>query len=361
MWDLLRFALAHDIPRPPRGYWTKKRVGKTVRMTRLPDPDQDDVIELRDAPRTKPAAAVDQAQAMAKDVLQANVPIELAETLHGAHRLVRQANPQLKSAETDEHHLIVPPSDAGLAVRVSKATLHRALRIMDALLNACERRGYPVSAGPQVEILGETVSFGIVEQLDKVREQPEEHDLDGRYEFGHSIFTSRRVLSGRLQLFVTSASYGSRHAWADSDKHRLEDCLNNVIAGLIRVAGRQKDTREAEQRREAARREDAQRWEEECRRVAELRRQYEHEQARVKAFVADVTHWTQARNLRDFIAAAAARHIEEHGAIGPDSEFAQWQKWAAEQADRLDPLCESPPSILDQPIPKEPDRPRWSW
>ena len=192
-------------------------------------------------------------------------------------------------------------------------------------------------------------------------EQPEDHDLEGRYEFGHSIFTSRRVLSGRLQLRVTSASYGSRHAWGDSDKHQLEDCLNNVIAGFIRVAGRQKEAREAELKREAARREEAERHKEECRRIAEVRRQYEDEQARVKTLFADALSWTQARDLRDYIAAAATRHVEQHGAIEPDSEFAQWQTWASQQADRLDPLCESPPSILDQPIPKEPERSRWSW
>ena len=344
---LAKICRTHDIPCPPRGYWAKKRVGISVRKTRLPNPDQDDPIELRDAPGATPETSIDHAYAMAKDVLQANVPIELAETLHGAHKLVRQANPQLKSAEMDEHELIVPPSDAGLDVQVSKASLHRALRIMDALLKACEQRGYPVSAGPQVEILGEKVSFGILEQLDTVREQPEEHDLDGRYEFGHSIFTSRRVLSGRLQLCVTSASYGSRHAWGDSDKHKLENCLTNVIAGFIRVAGRQKDAREAERQRAAAYIEEERRRQEEARRRAELQRQHEQEQARVKTLVADAVNWSQARQLRAFIAAAAARHIEDHGAIAPDSEFAQWHKWALEQADRLDPLCESPPSILD--------------
>jgi hypothetical protein len=38
------------------------------------------------------------------------------------------------------------------------------------------------------------------------------------------------------------------------------------------------------------------------------------------------------------------------GTIDPDSEFAAWLEWAHQQADRLDPLAESPPSILDEDI-----------
>jgi len=37
-----------NIPRPPRGYWAKKQVGKAPRQIRLPHPEEELKIELRD-------------------------------------------------------------------------------------------------------------------------------------------------------------------------------------------------------------------------------------------------------------------------------------------------------------------------
>ena len=46
--------------------------------------------------------------------------------------------------------------------------------------------------------------------------------------------------------------------------------------------------------------------------------------------------------------------------ISGDSELGKWLVWATAQADRLDPLKESPPSILDDEAKyKEPERPRF--
>ena len=52
-----------------------------------------------------------------------------------------------------------------------------------------------------------------------------------------------------------------------------------------------------------------------------------------------------------YIDAVIEKHVKEHCNIKPDSEMAKWVKWANEQADRLDPLKESPPSVLDNPPP----------
>ena len=48
--------------------------------------------------------------------------------------------------------------------------------------------------------------------------------------------------------------------------------------------------------------------------------------------------------------------------IGRESEFGKWLIWARAQADRLDPLVKSPPSILDtEPAPGPPVETRKSF
>lgn len=78
--------------------------------------------------------------------------------------------------------------------------VRRGLLIMDALLKALEQRGFAIEAGPSVAILEVAVRFGVFEQLETHREQPEEHDLDGDYIFGHSRCRRKRLPSGNLHV-----------------------------------------------------------------------------------------------------------------------------------------------------------------
>ena len=142
---LAKICAAHNIPRPPRGYWAKKRSGQTARRTRLPNPDQDDSIVIHQQPGPEATPHIDEAYAVAKKILDSPDRIQVADTLVGAHKLVRGAHQGLKHAETDEHGLIVPPKDIGLCIRVTKTHLRRALQAMDALLKALEQREYSVS------------------------------------------------------------------------------------------------------------------------------------------------------------------------------------------------------------------------
>lgn len=358
---LAKICAAHNIPRPPRGYWAKKRSGQTARRTRLPNPDQDDSIVIHQQPGPEATPHIDEAYAVAKKILDSPDRIQVADTLVGAHKLVRGAHQGLKHAETDEHGLIVPPKDIGLCIRVTKTHLRRALQAMDALLKALEQREYSVSPGPQVEIMGQRLSFEIVEVLETVQEQPDEPDLTSPYRFGYNLFTKRKVPSGRLLVRLIDDAYGARYEWGDKGEHKLEDCLDNAMAGLIRGAGRQRQRAEKRQAEQEKQRQEAQAREEESRRRAALRRQYEEEKARVESLFDAARKWVQAEQLRQYVAAAAARRTATDGDIDPCSDFGQWLKWAREQADRLDPLVTSPPSILDQVVLAEPERSRWSW
>ena len=71
------------------------------------------------------------------------------------------------------------------------------------------------------------------------------------------------------------------------------------------------------------------------------------EQARVDALIAESERWEKSNRLRDYIKAKMARAEAQGKDVGPNSAAGKWRKWALEQADRLDPLKKSPPSILD--------------
>jgi len=56
----------------------------------------------------------------------------------------------------------------------------------------------------------------------------------------------------------------------------------------------------------------------------------------------------RAEQIRSFISAAREAAVKNGESIEPGSPFGEWIIWAERQADRLDPLKESPPSIIDQ-------------
>ncbi len=52
--------------------------------------------------------------------------------------------------------------------------------------------------------------------------------------------------------------------------------------------------------------------------------------------------------MRSYIRAVQEPALERGGQIVPGSDLANRLLWAGRQADRPDPLAESPPSILDE-------------
>ena len=363
---LAKICRKHDIPRPPRGYWAKKEFGKAPPQIKLPNPSRECNILLRDPEECRITSPVlqDAVEQRKAEEEKPEAKIEVAESLRGSHSLVSQANQELQVAETDDNHLIIPPKGTPLDIRTSKTSLRRALLIIDALLKALEQRGYDVAPGPAVQILNVRVRFNISEAIDTQREQPKDHDLDGYYEFGHSRFNTKRVPSGRLTLHITDAdaywANGCRKSWRDSEKQRIEDRLNKFVTGLVSFAARKKEHDAEEQRQAEQERQEQRRREEEAKRRAEKRKLIQAEQQRVDSLMQQTKSWRASQNLRGYIEARKQAHLSAHGEIEPEGDFVRWLTWATQQADRLDPLTESPPSILDEPMPEEP-KPRCWW
>ena len=136
--------------------------------------------------------------------------------------------------------------------------------------------------------------------------------------------------------------------WRDTKHKRLEENLDNFVKGLLKLAVEKTERQRQEQEEERQRIEMLKKREEEARRRAELERQIKNEQQKISQLIQDAENWDKSKVIREFIAAVKKEHFSGNQVYDVQEDFDSWLKWAKEQADRLDPLTPSPPSILDE-------------
>ena len=300
--------------------------------------------------------------------------ILVPESLRGAHDLVAQSLHALELAEKDQYGLLQVPATGCLDVLVTKNSLRRALLIMDALIKTFESRGYKVKVagkdveGTVVELMETNVSFGISECLVAKKEEVDDNgDIKGRYEFQHSKFQAKTVPSGELRLEIDprhgyySRAGGQRRKWSDGQRGRIEGYLNQFVVGVIKMATVQREAKLETERREREWQEEKNRRAEQERARAAIWAKIQTERAKVDALQADATAWEEARQIRIYIEAVRQDALARGKNIGKKSELGKWLAWAQNQADRIDPLKKSPPSILDDEEKYRPPEQRSSW
>lgn len=74
------------------------------------------------------------------------------------------------------------------------------------------------------------------------------------------------------------------------------------------------------------------------------------EQKRLETLLKQTQDWGRAQEIRAYIMAVSSS--EQSGKDGGVDEVGtqEWHQWASQQAARLDPLMERPPSVLDENI-----------
>ena len=274
-----------DIPVPPRGYWAKLAVGKPPLKTPLPPakPDAPDEISIEPSPAEGEEKIPEAVRAEVEKVLEERDLIRVPETLSSPHPIVagwidqkreRRLQDQLSGSRHTE-----PRMDS---------TDRRRLRILSTLFKQVEKIGHfvkmdrdnPRKAYPFFEIDQLRLDFKLSEQHKQVRIPltPEERrwytdkttrtDLEPTGEFAFEITTWIRE--------------PIRKRWRDRKRHRLEEQLADVIAGLIKAAAVRKEW-------------ERQRDEEERRRVELLARHAEQE--RLQRI--DAARWQHLNELRE--------------------------------------------------------------
>jgi hypothetical protein len=340
----------YRIPVPPRGWWAKKQHGHRVRQTPLPD------ITVKEQIVFEPKDATEK-QADPPEVTRektAEWRIEVPEDLAITHLMVKRAAAAIRKTRGDRKEFVrwqdryqaklAKPGPGNLDIAVSKRSLSRALRIMQALLTAFDRRGFAVRISEKnetfVTVMDEMFQIALVERFKQVAVK---HTYGTRMDLEPS---------GRLILRI-GASYQNAGV-SDSGSRRVEDFLNRFIVNLVRRADEAKRQRAAYAERQArwAIQDEKNRLEQQQRDSDTLRRQ------RLRAAA---VRWARHQRRVEFVN-AVERRIRE-GPVDPEQRenADRWLAWASEQLKMTDPLGELLKDAWPVAPLRSPSAMPWSW
>jgi len=332
------------IPVPGRGYWARKAAEQRPKQIPLrqmanapaiprPEKKTDDKIQRDCKPAFPPP---DDPQFLRIQEMEGRTIS--VESTRSWHKSVAATEKRFSAERADSDGLLIADRRGQcLALNVSKNTLTRALRIMNAILVILEEEGFEVTVGQGMQetvatIFGQKVRFQLVE-----RSKATAVSTDGVS--GHTRKGLERTPTGNLELRVGDFAHGS---WLrDRQKEPLEDRLPECLSGLLRCARKLEISAERERQRVAEER----RQQEER---VKLWREIEAEEARIKELDGWVNNWARAEQIRGFTCALEASWISRGVDVAGNTENGNRLRWMREQADRLDPLVENPPSILDR-------------
>jgi hypothetical protein len=251
---------------------------------------------------------------------------------------VKAAEKAMKRVKPDDNGLLHPRySEPCLEIHVSRSALERALGFMNAVILCLEAEGFPVTVQQgkhttSAQIFGYGVPFAIVEKLRETgrREMTE-------YSRARTIIDYEP--KGELEFRVGDYTCGRK--FRDNKKGRLEEQLSTCLGGLLR---------EGRNSLIAAKRAEQQRLEHQVkeRERAELACQIFEEEKKVKDFETWVANWSRAQQMRDFITALERVWTGRGYDLSSEGQKGQQIIWMKQQAERLDPMQPSPPSILDR-------------
>lgn len=265
--------------------------------------------------------------------------------------LVQAARTALENTRSNAFGLLEAPEKC-IQICVSRGQVARALRIADALLKACEARGWAASIedGKTLVRVGEVpIGLSLEEALETV-ELPVKPTVETNYAFNYKWTPDTiKKPSGLLVLSLHEQQYlwrqSLRRNWRDPQAP-LEERLNDVIVGMLKMAAAvaaENARREREAKADQERKLKEQAAAEEQRR---LRAELANEKARVEKLREQATRWRESENLRRFVAEAQRRGMVPEA--GGETGVTEWADWAIRQADRIDPFTPSPHSIIDE-------------
>jgi hypothetical protein len=325
------------IPVPPRGYWQQKQAGQPVRPTKLPKVPTNLGTKVAQVTFRSPASRKTERELRAEGVqLRGEVHhILVPEILADPHPLIAHTVKALRRVKPTTEGLL-PRTDAAeyVDVRVSLGTVDRAMLVLDTLFKALDEQGYSISidirqqvAVTRADILDEHVPFHLEERVERVQvplPPPKRPDIwSPRVE-------TRTVCTGALAFHIDATWYhfeaSVRKSWRDGKKQRVEDCLGDIVAGLIATARALKADR-------AAREEAARQREEEERREKYRRWEVREEKRRRDSLNEELERWRTCEELRSYVEMRRTRGYPED----TDSErWNAWLAWIADYADRIE-------------------------
>jgi len=324
-----------NVPRPYRGYWALVAAGRKMSIPSLPLAKKDMPVKAFISPYVKPQPTIeDRARAglIETESLPAN-RIIVAETLHGGHPLVRETRKLLKRGFVDVYGRLFAswrekPKQGCLDLRVTKKSLYRALRIMDALVKAIEVRSGEIETKDRQTLCVMNQAEVRFNLWEKVARSERELTKDER---GESYVRDRWIYTptGEFTFKIEEWNVGKK-SWKDKKQKPLEDQLNDIMVELI-TASEIIHARDLEREREEQRRLEA-----ECQRQ-EMERQRRLEEERLQELETMTALWVKSRDLRAFIEECEST-LSASAEASSDGSQARWLRWALAYTDYLDPF-----------------------
>jgi hypothetical protein len=253
-------------------------------------------------------------------------------------RLVVDAGKPMKPPlSVPESHDDRQPAIAALLLesarlKVSATAQRRALRLIQALADEADRRGYRAcsttepGASFQIEIDEDVFAFALNEEQDVVEQISDDDVAAAKYGWQRVSPKQTLVPSGRLRLELLRGWTHSK--WADRKRWKLDDKLGAVLAEIEEISQREQDKRAAA-RAEQQRRLDL--WQISAPRARE-RFLTELNQHRLDE---QVRRWKQAEDIRRYCGQVETMigDLDEHTA----RRIREWLAWACRRADSVDP------------------------
>lgn len=190
---LAKICRRHGVPVPARGYWAKKRVGKAPAAPELPAATSSKNVsdrftfpgksERRSAEQVGVRPPEPHPLVLAEDD-SANV-IDVPDGLAIRHPLLTATKEAWRRRRSPDYPWHAPRPEH-LHIDVDKASQHRALRLLQALFAALERRGHSVSRAEhgriQVKVLEDVCEMSLRERLRQTRTPPSNDPYRRPYE-----------------------------------------------------------------------------------------------------------------------------------------------------------------------------------
>jgi hypothetical protein len=330
------------IPTPPPGYWTRIRHGYKVKPKPLPKLNYAELSSytIQIKANNKEQEIGKEASDLVKREIQRPKKITVPQRLINPHPLVSQTRDVLAKATPDEYGALRPWRNKYLNIRISRDSLTRALKIMDALIKAFESRGFQVwnetnkLPNTYVQIFGEKLEISLAEKFSRIDHVPTEKEKKQKEKHPSLSYYPRwdYTPTGKLSLSMDVwCTHGIRKNWSDGFTRKVESMLNDFIIGAIKVAGIKKQwrlEREAEERK----------WQEEQRKREEEARQREAEEQRLRDLEDQAELWAKSNQLREYIRTVEKAATAKQCSRQFQEKAEKWLAWARRHADQLDPL-----------------------
>ncbi len=276
------------------------------------------------------------------------------------------AKPQLPRVDVPgalrrPHAAVVALRDDKDHFHITRGARNRALRILQGLVTASERKGYTArevrcthngyghasweSKDHLVIETGETtIGVRVVQESDRTPHEPTAYELQWQERWGSRPPKYDHTPSDRLRIEIGSTRFGDRSVWRDGARGSLEGKLGDLLRAIelrheYAVAQRIKE--------EQAQLERERQW----RIAVEEAKVLLRESHRADVLLKDVAAWRRAGEVREYLRAMEAELARERDP-GKAAAGLEWLEWATRYVESMDPLGK-PIAMPEDPVPTD--------